>query len=216
MRLKKTTLAWLGLSTTLLTAPALAVDPGDVLIRLGAAGVYPNDRSTDLNNLDIIHAKVGVSNAWSAGLTVSYMATENIGVGVVAAWPFKHDIRGERGISGLGKIGDTKQLPPTLLAEYHFFPKEIMKPYVGIGLNYTWFFDTNAEAPLDSLDLENSWGLAVEAGVDVFLKDDWFINIAGWYMDIDTDAKAKIGSTTTKSHVNIDPAVVMFAIGKRF
>lgn len=222
MRINKTALALLGLSTTLLTGSALAADDGnrvkagDVLVRVGAAGVYPNDDSDNLKGLPNGY-EVGVGNAWSAGLTVSYMATDNIGVGLLAAWPFKHDIRGEKDISSLGDIGSTKQLPPTLTLQYHFPLLETVKPYVGVGLNYTWFFDTDGKGPVTDLDLDNSWGWAVEAGVDVTLYNNWFFNVSGWYIDIDTKADATIANTTkTSVDVDIDPWVVMVGFGRRF
>ena len=206
----------LGIGTTLLATAGWAIEAGDVLVRVGPIGVFPNDNSTHLNNLGITDAKASVGNAWSGGLTLAYMATDHIGVELVGAYPFTHTIRGDGAISGLGKIGDTKQLPPTLLAQYYFFPKSPIRPYIGAGLNYTIFFDTNAKTPLDSLDLTNSWGFAGEVGVDVDLNKDWFINVSSWYMDIKTRAKAQIGDVTTKSHVNIDPWVLMFAIGTHF
>ncbi len=206
----------LGIGATLLATAGWGIEAGDVLVRVGPIGVFPNDNSTHLNNLGITDAKASVGNAWSVGLTLAYMATDNIGIELVGSYPFTHTIRGDGAISGLGKIGDTKQLPPTLLAQYYFFPKSPIRPYIGAGLNYTIFFDTNAKRPLDSLDLTNSWGFAGEAGVDVDLNKDWFVNVSGWYMDIDTRAKARIGDVTTKSHVNIDPWVLMFAIGTHF
>lgn len=214
--MKKITGMLLGMGAALLATTGWALEAGNVLVRVGPAGVFPHDDSTDLNNLGIGGANVSVGNAWSAGLTLAYMATDNIGVELVAAWPFKHTIRGDGAISGLGNIGDTKQLPPTLLAQYYFFPKGPVRPYLGAGINYTIFFDTNAKSPLDDLEFSNSWGLAGEVGVDIDLNKDWFVNMSGWYMDIDTQAKAKIGSITTKSNVNIDPWVFMFAIGTHF
>jgi len=55
-------------------------------------------------------------------------------------------------------------------------------------------------------------------GADVDLNKDWFVNVSGWYMDIDTRAKAEIAGVPreSKSHVNIDPWVLMFAIGTHF
>jgi len=218
--MKKITGTLLGMGAALLATTGWALDAGEVLVRLGPAGVFPNDRSTDFNNLgpalNIYGAKASVGNAWSAGLTLAYMATENIGIELVAAYPFKHTIKGDGAISGLGNIGDTKQLPPTLLVQYYFFSKSPIRPYIGAGLNYTIFFDTNAKRPLNNLDLTNSWGYAGEVGVDVDLNKDWFINVSSWYMDIKTRAKAEVAGVTAKSNVNIDPVVLMFAIGTHF
>ena len=100
----------------------------------------------------------------------------------------------------------------------YFFPKSPIRPYIGAGLNYTIFFDTNGKYPVNSLELSNSWGFAGELGADVDLNKDWFVNVSGWYMDIDTRAKAEIAGVPreSKSHVNIDPWVLMFAIGTHF
>jgi len=121
--MKKITGTLLGIGATLLVTAGWAIEAGDVLVRVGPIGVFPNDRSTSLNNLGISDAKASVGNAWSGGLTLAYMATDNIGVELVGAYPFTHTIRGDGSISSLDRIGDTKQLPPTLLAQYYFFPK---------------------------------------------------------------------------------------------
>ncbi|MFO1430996.1 MAG: OmpW family outer membrane protein [Candidatus Competibacteraceae bacterium] len=217
--LKKITATLLGMGAAMLATAGWALDGGDVLVRFGPAGVFPNDHATDLNNLGpafgIYDAKPSVDRAWSAGLTLVYMATENIGIELLAAWPFKHKISGDGALGGV-TLGDTKQLPPTLLAQYYFLPKGPVRPYIGAGINYTIFFDTNGNAPIDNLDLTNSWGFAGEVGVDVDLNKNWFVNVSGWYMDIDTRAKAEVAGVTTKSHVDIDPWVFMFGVGTRF
>lgn len=218
--LKKITVALLGMGAALLTTAGWALDAGDVLVRLGPAGVFPNDRATDFNNVGpafgLYDAKPSVGNAWSAGLTLTYMATENIGVELLAAWPFTHKITGDGAGIGGAKLGDTKQLPPTLLAQYYFLPKAPVRPYIGFGINHTIFFDTNSNSPVTNLDLSNSWGWAGQVGVDVDLNRDWFVNVSGWYIDIKTQAEAEVLGVKTKSNVNIDPFVLMFGIGTRF
>lgn len=68
------------------------------------------------------------------------MIKENIAIELLAATPFSHDIKGTGALAGVGKVGETKQLPPTLSVQYHFSPKASVRPYVGAGINYTIFF----------------------------------------------------------------------------
>jgi outer membrane protein len=189
-------------------------------VRAGAAWVVPNDDSGNVSGIP--GSEVSVDSAVSLGVTLGYMVTNNVGIGLLAAWPFEHDIQGERSISGLGRIATIKQLPPTLTVHYHFLPEGSIRPYVGAGLNYTWFFDEDASSSLEgalgptSIDLDNSWGLAGEAGVDVTLKDNWFLNASVWYLDINTTAALKTDIAKLKVDVDINPWVFMIGVGTKF
>ncbi len=66
---------------------ALAYQAGDLVVRAGAAGVLPTGESDEISPLGA-GAKVEAQDTWSLGLTFTYMATDNLGVGVPAAWPF--------------------------------------------------------------------------------------------------------------------------------
>ncbi|MBL8267445.1 OmpW/AlkL family protein, partial [Steroidobacter sp.] len=87
--------------------------------------------------------------------------------------------------------------------------------YVGAGLNYTLFFDEKTTGALDGADLEldPSWGLAAQLGLDVHLGGSWFANIDARWLDIDTDAKLDGASLGT---VEIDPYAFGVSIGRRF
>jgi outer membrane protein len=214
----------LGLAATLTTGPALAWEPGSLTVRLGPAWVLPNDHSTDLrlNGTVLSGMEVEVDNSVSLGITATYMISPNIGIGLLGAWPFSHDIKVNGGALDGADVADTKHLPPTLTLQYHFLPQGQIHPYIGAGLNYTIFFDSNTKNDVEDLgfnkiDLDNSWGLAAEAGVDIDIRDGWLANLSAWYVDIDTEAKLEDSAgnkITTK--VNIDPWVLMFAVGKRF
>lgn len=194
---------------------AQAIGQGDWLVRAGVAHAAPNDSSGELSG--VADAKVAVDSATSLGLTLTYMATDNIGVELLGAWPFKHDIEGAGSLSGVGKIAEARQLPPTLVLQYQFTPQASIRPYVGAGVNYTYFFDEDANSKLPAgtkLELSDSWGLAAQAGVDFDVSDAWFLNASVWYMDIDTTAKLNNG--LGKVDVEIDPWVVMVGVGTRF
>ncbi|MBI5040598.1 MAG: outer membrane beta-barrel protein [Gammaproteobacteria bacterium] len=204
-------LASLGLAS----GSALAVQQGDILVRAGVANVSPTGESDELTSI-AAGAKVEADDATSLGINFTYMATDNIGVELLAAWPFSHDINGMGSISGLGKVAETDQLPPTVTVQWHFMPSNNIRPFVGAGVNYTTFFNTQTTGALTGvgLDLDSSWGLAAEAGVDIDINSDWFVSGQVWYMDIDTDAT--IGNGIGTYSVSIDPWAYMIGIGTKF
>ncbi len=116
----------------LLAGVAQAYEAGDWIGRVGVWGVLPKS-----DNLNTPLGTINVDDGYSLGLNLTYMATPNIGIELIAALPFKHDIE----LSGVGKVASTYQLPPTLFLQYHFMPQSTVRPYVGVGLNYTFFWD---------------------------------------------------------------------------
>jgi outer membrane protein len=117
---------------------------------------------------------------------------------------------------------ETKVLPPTLTLQYHFLPNSSVRPYIGAGLNYTYFFDEEVVGVLDQPDakvkLDSSWGLAAQAGVDIDVGDDWFINFDVKYLDIDTEARFSGINLVGSANINtdIDPFVYGIGIGRKF
>lgn len=200
-----------------MTAPALAHEEGDILVRAGVVHVTPNDSSDKILGSN---DELEVDADTQLGLTVGYMLTDNISVELLGATPFSHSI--STPLLGLGEIAETKQLPPTLILQYYFGDKEsTLRPFVGAGINYTLFFDesfngkaTNAE--LTDLKLDNSWGFAANAGVDYMLDDNWFVSGSVWYMDISTDATYKYKGEAKSTNVDIDPLGFLLAVGYTF
>lgn len=214
-------LAWATLGM-LASGSALAYQPGDFIIRAGVASVQPNEDSGNLklDGTALPGTKAGVDNDEQLGLTFTYMVTSNWGVGLLAATPFEHDITAK----GVGvDAGSVKHLPPTLTVQY--FPLDASsrwQPYVGLGVNYTLFFDENVDSELEGmfgpgdLKLDDSWGWAGQLGVDYLLDDHWLLNASVWYLDIDTDATFKFAANRVTANVDIDPWVYMLGVGYRF
>lgn len=192
--------------------PAQAIKQGDWLVRAGAGYVSPNDSSGDISGAP--GAKVGVDSGTSLAFTVTYMLRDNLGIELLGALPFKHDITGQGTLSGAGKVAEVKHVPPTLMLAYHFAPQASTRPYAGVGVNYTKFIDEKTTGALagTSISLSSSTGLAAEAGVDIDINPDWFFNASIWYIDINTTASTALGSVD----VEIDPWVLMVGVGKRF
>ncbi|NIY82949.1 outer membrane protein OmpW [Vibrio hepatarius] len=209
------TLCGVAVLAILASGNALAHKEGDFIVRGGLAAVVPNDSSDDILGTD---EELEVKSDTQLGLTLGYMITDNISFEVLAATPFSHDIKTDLG--GLGTIADTKHLPPTFMLQYYFGQAESkLRPYVGAGINYTFFFDEdfNSKSGLSDLDLDDSWGLAANAGVDYMLNDNWFVNASVWYIDIETEAKYKDSlGNKYKTDVDIDPWVFMIGGGYKF
>ncbi len=200
-------------SAMLGSANAWALGAGDWFGRIGASMVDPDSSSGTVPGFP--GSGVEVDDDTQLSFTVGYMMTDNIGLEVLGALPFTHEIRGTGSIAGLGEIAETKHLPPVLSLQYHFMPQAAVRPYVGAGVNYTYFFDEETKGALagTSIDLDDSWGLAGQVGVDIDIPNNWFVNLDGRYIDIDTEAT--LGGIGTVD-VQIDPWVFTVALGRRF
>lgn len=210
----KKTLLNLAVATLMSAAalPAAAWQAGDLVVRVGAANVSPTGDGTIAAAGD-----TEADSAWSLGITGTYMATDNIGIGVLGAWPFEHDV--SNSVLG-GNVAEATHLPPTVTMQYHFdTANDKLHPYAGIGVNYTNFIDVDETALLGgaSLDLDDSWGLAAELGVDYETANGLVVSGQLWYIDIDTDATITNGGGLNGTYnVSIDPWVVMIGVGKKF
>lgn len=215
---------------------SLAYEEGDIIVRVGVTTVVPQD-SSDLLAINgseaALSGAVGgnaaleVDSSTQLGLTAEYMFSNKWGVELLAATPFEHDADGTGQLSGLD-IGEAKQLPPTLSAIYHFDIVEKLQPYVGIGINYTVFFDEEVSSEADAtfatlgltggdLKLEDSIGLSVQVGADYHLNDNVSLNASVRWIDIDTEAEITFDSgDKISANVSIDPVVYTVAIGYKF
>lgn len=184
-----------------------AAEAGDWLVKVGAHQVSPK---SDNGRLAGGALKADVGGDARPTVSLEYFLTPNWGIEALAALPFEHEVK----LNG-AKAATVKHLPPTFSLQYHFAPGAKVSPFVGVGLNYTRFFSIKEKGPLAGtrLDLEDSWGGAVHAGVDVGLSERWSLTADVRWIAIETDAKvngAKVGT------VKIDPWVYGIAIGYRF
>lgn len=180
------------LASAALGAPAFAQSAGDMTLGLGLGFVTPKS-----DNGLVAGGATEIGDSLRPTVTFEYFIRDNLGIEVLAALPFKHDIN-----VGGAKAGVTKHLPPTVSVNYHFPTGGALKPFVGAGINYTVFFEDRS--PLGDLKIDNSWGLAAHLGVDYAISDTGAVRMDLRYVDIDSDVKlngAKVG------RVEVDPLV---------
>lgn len=234
-----------GFKLSVLAAAVMAVAPaaqafeaGDFVLRAGAVHVAPDDSSDSITVGGApllgagVDSKVSVDSNTQLGLRATYMVTNHLGLGVLGATPFKHNINGGGDLPSDLKLGETKHLPPTLTLQY--FPmasSSAFQPYAGVGVNYTVFFEEKTSSNLDNalgvasseLELDDSVGVAVEVGMDYMLSENFGLNAAIWWADINTDARVDVFDAngtklaeTDEFEVEIDPMVYMVGFTYKF
>lgn len=232
--MRKTILA---LSLLAAFAPSMVqAEAGDWVVRVRAVNVAPNEDS-DLGktlNQNIApvmtpSAELKVSDKVIPELDISYYFTDNIAAELILATGTRHNVRvNGDALTTVGDqdLGSVNLLPPTLTAQWHFNPDAKIDPYVGAGINYTLFMDKKLkvnQGPLAGHKIKvdsDSWGWALQAGVDINLDNGWILNADVKYVTIDTDVKLKgavtSGVWTKIDDLDVNPWVIGFGIGKRF
>jgi outer membrane protein len=196
------TLAALMASTA---APALAQEKGDFLLGLGLGWVEPTQNS------DTLAGQIDVDGNLRPTITIEYFIADRIGIELLAAWPFEHDAN----LQGAGKVAEVKHLPPTLSLQYHFVNASKVTPFVGAGINYTYFFDETGKGALAgvNVDMDDSWGLALHAGLDYEISERSALRADVRYIEIESDTK--VGGVDIGT-VEIDPWVFNIAYVLKF
>lgn len=170
----------------------------DWMMRIRAIAVAPDADSSPVAGVD-------VDTQYVPELDFTYFITPNIGVELILA-----TARHEVSLNGV-PLGKVNHLPPTVTLQYHFNPAGKIKPYVGAGLNYTRFYNVDL-AP--GLDVEkNSWGGALQAGVDFAVAKNGYINLDVKKIWIDTEV-TNGGAYLTDLEIN--PWVIGVGYGFRF
>ncbi|CAB3670925.1 OmpW/AlkL family protein [Paraburkholderia rhynchosiae] len=184
--------------------PADGIHAGDVLVRLRAISIEPEvHTSGTLSSLG-----VGVNNALVPELDLTYMIRDAIGIELILGTS-RHHVT-----SGLGDLGGVNVLPPTLLLQYHFNLAGMIRPYVGAGVNYTYFYNDGLSVGSEGIQVSrSSFGPAVQAGVDVQITKTVFLNADIKKIWMHTDAS--VGGSSL-GRLDIDPLVLGIGVGMKF
>jgi outer membrane protein len=200
----------LAAATALTMTSAFAVPAGTWSI---AAGAHMVDPKSDNGTLADGAFSVEVDDDIRPTISGEYFIANNVGIELLAAIPFHHDIT-LTDANGDTVDGKTQHLPPTLSLQYHFDGYNMpmnLKPFVGVGVNYTTFFEE--KVALGDLELDDSVGVAGHVGLDIPFAPTEAFRIDARYMDIKTDAKLDGNDI---GEVDISPWVYGIAFVKQF
>ena len=196
-------------------------------IRVRGVGVVPNVSDAKVG---VIGGGVQISNQFIPELDITYFFTKNIAAELILGTT-KHKVNTTNSdISAIGgpteanvDLGSVWLLPPTLTAQYHFYPSkdQIVKPYVGAGVNYTIFYDVKSGVA-QSVKYDNKFGFALQAGSDFNITDNFFLNVDAKFIFLKTDVKVDASNLAggapldIPASVRINPLLLGFGVGYRF
>jgi outer membrane protein len=154
---------------------------------------------------------VDVGNSTMPTLGFTYFLTDNISVEAILG-ATQHETRAQGGATDVA-VHETWVLPPVVTLQYRPMPEARVSPYVGAGLNYMLFFEGRDKNGF-TVDLEDGFGYALQAGADVAISGPWTLNVDVKKVWFDTTATINGGALT--SDVNLDPLVVSVGFGRKF
>ncbi len=162
--------------------------------------VYPNVSSSS--------SGFDVKDQWTGELDSTYFFTRNFAVEGSITWA-KQDVT----FNGTG-VGALKMMPVTFTAQYHFTDLGVWKPYVGAGFNYTYFYERDLGNNAGASVNRDSWGGALQVGVDYEMQRNWYFNLDVKYLWINNDVRLNNFNTGNTSSLDINPW--LFGIGVRY
>lgn len=209
----------------LMPATGHAQSAGALLVRLGGTEIKPHVKSGDLGAPSLVGTQADIRSDTQLSGGVAYMLTDHVAIDVPLALPFKHDIVGAGAVSGVGKLGDVRSLPITVLGEYKFLdPQSMFRPSLGAGLTYAKFYEAKSTAVLSALtggspstpttlSIKSKLAFTVNAGVSVAFDPHWFVDAAVAHSFLKTRTTLSTGQTLD---TRLDPNAFALTVGYLF
>lgn len=183
---------------------------GSILVRGRVIGVLPDESAT----ISKIGGTVSIQNYYTPEVDVSYFLTDELAVEVIAATT-RHAVKAVGTAAGTVNLGSVWLLPPTVTLQWHPFPKAQFSPYLGGGVNYTFFYNANAPGGLIThVGYKNGAAGAIQAGFDYAIAPRWTLNLDYKKVFLSTTANVNYGFVSAK--VDINPSIIGLGFGYRF
>ncbi len=193
------------MTATPFLASAQASDSGDWIVR--ARAVYLKSANKDSTGLDL-----SINDKTLPEVDITRFFTPQIAAELVLTYPQRQTLS-----AGGTPIGSLKHLPPVLSLQYHFTDLPGVRPYLGAGVNYTRFSDVSfspaVNTALQPSIKKNSFGLALQAGLDVPVGGGWLLNADVKKVQLATDVSSfgnKVGNFA------VNPWLLSVGVGRRF
>jgi outer membrane protein len=215
------------LTGTLILGSALSVSAqsaGTWTARVGLTNITPQVSSGDMTPPSFPNTKSDVSGDTQMSGGITYMYTDNIAIDIPVALPFNHKLIGAGALAGAGQIGAVKALPFTVFGQYRFnAASAVLRPYVGLGLTYVYFFDesgssaltamTNPGGSATKLSVQSKFALTPQVGFTYVLNDKWTLDGSFSQTLLKTRTTFSTGQTLDAT---LNPHTISLGIGTKF
>lgn len=189
------------LGALLLTcAVGVNADPLGLDIGIGAGNVRPYIKSP------VVHADA--TNEVIPIATITYYLNDSFALNATAGIT-RHEF-----YNAGGDLGKASMAPLQLMAQYRFMPTADFRPYVGLGIHHTIFFNQGGPAFHLLKNFPADTGPVLQVGFDYAVNKDYFINLDLKKFYLETDVAFK-GAPKLET-ITLNPLLIGFAVGKRF
>jgi outer membrane protein len=196
-----------------LNQPLAGKEANTFMIRARAIGVIPLNTSSSVST---IGGTVSATAQAAPEVDFSYFLTDHVAFELIAATT-RHEVAAEGTSLGKVDVGSVWALPPTLTVQYHFMPHAAFSPYVGAGINATFFYGAQPAGPtVTHVSFSNNVGAAVQVGVDYNFTGHWFANVDLKQIFLNTTAHVDALGTTITGKTALNPLVIGAGMGYRF
>ena len=121
-------------------------------------------------------------------------------------------------------IATAKWFSPSLLLQYKFLEESsAFRPYVGLGVNFTHFYDIQstdagnaATGGPTTLKLTNSFGPAFNLGVAWHIDGPWHAYASYNYAKVKSDLTTNTAGIERKTTINFNPSAIVLSVGYSF
>ena len=185
-------------------------------VKLGVIHYQPHAHTSGITGLGVsAGADATVGSATTLLGTYERQVAPNLGIELVLGVPPTIKAKGAGTVQFLGEVLSAKNVAPTVLINYHFGDAgNALRPYVGIGVNYTRFTDAKTPYGWD-VHLSDSWGLAAQVGVDFALGRQWGLFASVGAAQVKSDLVA-VGASVLRSSIDFRPVTFAAGIAYKF
>nr|WP_306305120.1 OmpW family outer membrane protein [Novosphingobium naphthalenivorans] len=218
-------------AATAITTPAMAGSPdGKIQVKVLGTAVLPDGGIDKIKYIDPTLATTlsGVTVDTKANdnvvptLAIEYFFTNNVSVETICCFT-QHHVNGAADLTGANLVNHVLILPATVTAKYHLDMGGPIKPYIGAGPSIFFVFDekpgTTAKAlGVDRVKMSNSFGVALQGGVDIALGDSGFglsLDAKKYFMKPTAKFYAS-GTKVLETKHDLDPWVLSAGVSYRF
>ena len=203
-------------------------------LQLGLANVQPHSSASDFSGpFTPSGLSVNISDKSTLFFSYAREINDQWDVELALAAPPTHDIILAVNNSSLpagvqafsGQVGArVRQVAPTLFANYKFLEKTSpLRPFIGVGINYTNFDRTTSTAASNALNggptsisLKDSFGLALHGGVTLRISNQWSLSTSLATAQVKSKITTNTLGVERTADISFTPRVFTVAVGYSF